>query len=192
MDDSDDHRSPHLATATGQHRALAPECYASFDVVDPRSLLTPAQRRQLDAWLHAVTGALADTGVRGGSVRIRLVTDAEMAAAHAKYSGIEGTTDVLTFDMRDEVEGQAEDLPADPLDVDVWVCVDEARRQAAARNIELLREILLYCLHAVLHCLGHDDHDEEGFARMHAEEDRILEHIGVGRTFALDAGGGVP
>lgn len=127
-------------------------------------------------------------GQEDGSVRVRLVGDGEMSAAHSKYAGIDGTTDVLTFDMRDEVEGQAEDLPAGPLDVDLWVCVDEARRQAGVRGIEPARELLLYCLHGILHCLGHDDHSDAGFARMHAEEDRILEVIGVGTTFALDEG----
>jgi len=43
---------------------------------------------------------------------------------------------------------------------------------------------LLYVVHGVLHCLGHDDHDEAGYASMHALEDRVLYAIGVGATFA--------
>jgi probable rRNA maturation factor len=62
--------------------------------------------------------------------------------------------------------------------------VDEARRQAAGRALPVERELLLYCVHGVLHCLGYDDHDDAEYVRMHAEEDRILEAIGVGRTFA--------
>lgn len=130
--------------------------------------------------MHRLTRAVEALHATG-EVRVRVVADAEMAAAHVRYSGVEGTTDVLTFDMRDCDDADV------PLDVDLWVCIDEANRQAEARGIDTDRELLLYCIHGVLHCLGHDDHTDEGFERMHAEEDRLLEAIGVGRTFALAA-----
>ncbi|VAX42159.1 hypothetical protein MNBD_PLANCTO03-1432, partial [hydrothermal vent metagenome] len=72
-----------------------------------------------------------------------------------------------------------------PLDVDLLLCVDEARRQAEARGFTIERELLLYLVHGVLHCLGYDDHTEADAARMHAEEDRLLEAAGVGATYAL-------
>lgn len=138
------------------------------------------------------TGWLGDrlaeaAGVLGcsGELRVRLVRDAEMAAAHARYSGVEGTTDVLTFDLTEGGSALGE-----PVDADALVCVDEAARGAAEAGHGLDRELLLYALHALLHCLGHDDVTEEGFERMHAEEDRILERIGVGRTFAPRGDGG--
>jgi probable rRNA maturation factor len=135
-------------------------------------------------WLceHA-TAALRVLGCLG-EVRARVVNDAEMAAAHEKYSGVPGTTDVLTFDLRDDPGGGG------PLDTDILVCIDEARRQAAARGLRVERELLLYIVHGVLHCLGFDDHDGAGAAAMHAEEDRVLEAIGVGRTFESRAAGG--
>lgn len=145
-----------------------------LDVVDHRGLLTAQERSRLEGWGVAAVGAAG----AAGDVRVKIVTDREMTAAHLRYSGVESTTDVLTFDMRESGEGA--------LDVDLWLCVDEARRQAGERGIELERELLLYCLHGVLHCLGYDDHDGGSYARMHAEEDRVLEAIGVGRTF--DAG----
>ncbi|HZW09206.1 MAG TPA: rRNA maturation RNase YbeY [Phycisphaerales bacterium] len=127
--------------------------------------------------------ALAPLGC-AGEVRARIVADAEMAEAHERWSGVPGTTDVLTFDLR-----EAED---DPLDVDLLICVDEALRQAGARGIPAERELLLYLIHGVLHCLGYDDHDEPGAARMHAEEDRLLEAAGIGATFAVAPSQGMP
>jgi probable rRNA maturation factor len=106
-----------------------------------------------------------------------------MAAAHLKYSGIAGTTDVLTFDLRDD------SAAGDPLDVDLWICIDEARRNAADRGLPVERELLLYILHGMLHCLGHDDHDEAAHLAMHTEEDRVLMAIGVGATFGVPAAG---
>ncbi len=101
-----------------------------------------------------------------------------MAAAHQKFSDIPGTTDVLTFDLS---EGGT--VTGDPLDVDILACTDEAARQAAAHNHPVEREILLYILHGVLHCLGHDDHSDVGYQAMHREEDRILNAMGVGPVF---------
>lgn len=118
-----------------------------------------------------------------GEVRVRVMADAEMAAAHERYSGVPGTTDVLTFDLREERTEAA------PLDTDILVCIDEARRQAAERGMTAERELLLYIVHGVLHCLGYDDHDEAAHRAMHAEEDRVLEAIGVGRTFAVPGAG---
>lgn len=112
---------------------------------------------------------------------------------HEQYSGVSGTTDVLTFDLRDNPD------PADPvLDVDVILCTDEARRQAEARRIPVVSELALYFIHALLHCTGHDDHDDDAYDRMHEAEDRVLAALGLGRIFASPAAdaprdsGGVP
>jgi probable rRNA maturation factor len=153
----------------------------AIDFVDDRSLTSPAQR----AWLaDRACAALAARGGVRGEVRARIVGDAEMAEAHQRWSGVSGTTDVLTFDL---AEGRS--AGGEALDVDLLLCADEARRQADARGFPIERELLLYLVHGVLHCLGHDDHDEDAFARMHAEEDRLLEAAGVGATYGVDAGG---
>jgi probable rRNA maturation factor len=124
-----------------------------------------------------------------GSLRVRIIGDAEMADAHLEFSGVAGTTDVLTFDLGCEALDPERPLAGVVLDTDVLVCWDEAGRQAAARGHEPRRELLLYVVHGVLHCMGHDDHDAEGYARMHAEEDRVLGSIGVGPIFGAGGGG---
>lgn len=155
---------------------------ARLEVSGDLSLLAPRLRKWLkDNGLRAVRAAAP----QGGEVRLRLIGDAEMAALHERYSGIPGTTDVLTFDLRADEPGSC----ALPLDVDIVACVDEAARQAGARGIPVERELLLYLLHGALHCLGYDDHDEAGHAAMHAREDEILEAIGVGATFGGPAEG---
>lgn len=111
-------------------------------------------------------------------VTARIVDDQEMDDAHRRYSGVAGTTDVLTFVEATE-SGR---------EVDLLVCHQEAARRASELGHHPRRELLLYCLHGVLHALGHDDHDPDDHDRMHAEEDRILERIGVGRTFDREGG----
>lgn len=124
--------------------------------------------------------AAAHMGV-SGQIRVRLVRDAEMAALHERHTGVRGTTDVLTFDLRDDPD------PTDPvLDLDVLLCVDEAERQSRARGVPIVSELTLYFVHALLHCLGHDDHDDVGYARMHEAEDRVLSAIGLGPVFGRE------
>lgn len=135
------------------------------------------------AWLHehaaASVRALGATAV----VSVKIVGDAEMAEAHERWLETPGTTDVITFDLGSEPDGATPHIEADLL-----ICVDEAARQAKARGHTARQELLLYVLHGLLHCLGHDDHDDAAFARMHAEEDRVLAAIGVGATFGRGTG----
>ena len=101
---------------------------------------------------------------------VQLVNDRVMSWLHARHMNDPTTTDVLTF--------------ADGNEVDVAVCVDEARRRAAELGHELPRELLLYSLHGLLHAVGFDDRTPADYERMHAEEDRLLASIGIAATFA--------
>lgn len=105
---------------------------------------------------------------------VQLVDDQAMGRLHARHMNDPTTTDVLTF--------------ADGDQVDVAVCVDEARRRAAEMGHDLSRELLLYGLHGLLHAVGFDDRSPEEHDRMHAEEDRLLAAIGIGATFAPKGG----
>lgn len=131
-----------------------------------------------------------------GTLRVRLVGDDEMAQAHQEFCDIPGTTDVLTFDLTDPEEspvmgpcarlsnGGIEVVRHYPVDADALVCVDVATRQAKERGHDVAHEALLYCVHAMLHCLGFDDHDEDASAAMHAMEDAVLSALGVGSVYA--------
>jgi len=144
-----------------------------IEIADEGSLLAPERR----GWIVSTAiAALEPVATLGGEVRGRIVGDAEMAEGHMRWLDIPGTTDVLTFDMRERDD--------EPLDVDIMLCFDEASRQADIRGLKPEHELLLYVVHGVLHCLGHDDHDEADAARMHAEEDRLLGLAGVGPIYA--------
>lgn len=146
------------------------------------------------AWLSCCASAAFDEALRqhglvaaaaGDSVRVRIIGDAAMAEEHLRLCGQAGTTDVITVDLN-RAETEAAGRVKRPMDADLLICFDEAVRQADERGHAVERELLLYILHGVLHCFGHDDHDDEAFAAMHAMEDAVLEAIGVGRVFAGD------
>lgn len=118
-----------------------------------------------------------------GAVSAKVVGDDEMAKAHEEFCGVPGTTDVITFDLTDPEDGMG---AKGIVEADLLLCLDEANRQGLSRGHVARRELLLYAVHGVLHCLGHDDHDEAGYARMHAAEDQVMESLGVGATFATE------
>lgn len=129
-----------------------------------------------------------------GDLRVRVIDDQAMRAAHAKFSGVDETTDVLTFDMRTPQNGGGTRSPSQlclycnsivyGIDTDILVCIDEAHRQSDPFGYPVVRELLLYVVHGVLHCLGWDDHDEAESAAMHRLEDEVLTALGVGPVYA--------
>ncbi len=140
----------------------------TIDLIDRGCLIDPSQA----AWLTEHAQRMMEHLELRGEVRVELVDDPAMSIAHQKWLDDSRTTDVLTFDLRES--------PDDPeLDTDLMICVDEARRQSDSRGLPLEHELLLYFTHGLLHCLGHDDHDEADSQAMHQREDELLAAIGL-------------
>jgi len=157
-------------------RESAPQARIELHLDDAPAALTTSQLQQLTNDTRRVLALLPNAG----SVRVRIVDDAEMTVAHKRFCDLDSTTDVLTFDLA----SNDTDFQTKELDTDLIVCADEARRQANARKHPMTHELLLYIVHGVLHCLGHDDHDDHAFQRMHAREDELLTAAGIGAVFA--------
>lgn len=143
-----------------------------LEIFDRTRRLGPAETELLVDALRALL-ELVDRPCRRFTVEI--VDDARMCLLHRRWHDDPTTTDVLTFPMSD---------PGEPIDADVACCLDEAERRAGALGHDRARELVLYALHGLLHVLGHDDHEAAAFRRMHAEEDRLLEAVGLGALFA--------
>ena len=144
----------------------------------------------ITGWLEPLLlRAMDHCGVASGCIEVSLVDDAIMAALHQQHCGDPSTTDVLTFDMRHgTAPPDGADADQDHVEGDLILCVDEAARQAAARRHELRVELLLYAVHGLLHLLGEDDHDDDGYERMHRREDQLLQQLGIGAVFAAGQG----
>ena len=140
------------------------------------SLETDDCEPPLTGWLDVqLTRITALAGVSAGELGVTVVGDDRMASLHQQYKDVTGTTDVLTFDLREDVD--------EPIEGDIVVCLDEARRQAGDHGHGVREETLLYAVHGLLHLLGEDDHDEAAAARMHRREDELLERAGIGRVY---------
>lgn len=92
-----------------------------------------------------------------GTVDIALVDDQASARVHRDFMEIEGATDVITFHHGEIV-----------------ISVEVARRQAAEYGEPLLRELLRYVVHGLLHLAGHEDASPEDRTVMDAAQEEII------------------
>ena len=96
---------------------------------------------------------------------IVFVDDATLARMHAEWLDDATRTDVITFDLGDDVHGPAGEL---------YVSTERARDVAARRGLDVVREHLLYVVHGALHLGGFDDHQPRERARMRRAERAVL------------------
>ncbi len=115
---------------------------------------------------------LRELGEKRASLSLALVDDETIRALNRTHRGKDKATDVLSFPLR------SEDSPEDLLG-DVVISVETAKRQAAAYDAPLQRELERLLIHGVLHLLGHDHHEAGQRRRMEAEERRLAESIGM-------------
>jgi len=101
-----------------------------------------------------------------GTIRFVLVDDRKMAKLHREYMNIRGTTDVITFNLTD---------PGAALEGEIYICLDQARRQARDYGVPLYHEIARLATHGVLHLAGFDDHSEADRKQMRKQEDLALQ-----------------
>lgn len=124
----------------------------------------------------------------GGSVRelsVAIVGDGKMAELHQAFMGIDGPTDVLTFELEHDARGSV-------TSGEVIINVQEARRRAREHGTAVADELLLYAVHGMLHLSGYDDTTPRAYKKMHRREDEILTELGVGRVFAPQVTAGRP
>jgi probable rRNA maturation factor len=115
----------------------------------------------------AVRHVLREEGVEAGEISIALVDDATIAQLNQEYLSHEGPTDVISFALH----GEGEDIIGD-----VYVDVDQARRQAAEFGATPAEEVLRLAVHGTLHVLGYDhpEGEERTGSEMFARQEALL------------------
>ncbi len=124
-----------------------------------------------------LVGVAEAAGLDEGRLTVVVVDDAQMSDLHRQYKRQDGTTDVLTFDLR-------EPPGVGSVEADVVVCFDEAVRQSSAIGHDVRLEVLLYAVHGLLHLIGYDDVDPTEAERMHRREDELLVAVGCPAAYA--------
>lgn len=100
-----------------------------------------------------------------------LLDDVEMIRLNETFLHHAGTTDVITFDYSELGTRNSE---LSQLHGEIFICLDEARRQAHRFHTTWQSELVRYLVHGVLHLVGHDDRTAAARRRMKREEDRLV------------------
>jgi probable rRNA maturation factor len=94
----------------------------------------------------------------------------EMANLNARYRGVEGPTDVLSFGCDDPCPAGSDE----PITLgDVIIAPEVAERQAAELGSTIEEELNLLLVHGILHLLGYG-HDDDEAARAMQDRERAL------------------
>lgn len=106
---------------------------------------------------------LKELNVKAKEVNIVLTNDEYIKNLNRDYRGIDSATDVLSFSM-DEAQ----------LWGDIYISLDTALKQAEEQGWDLEREVKFLALHGLLHLLGYNDEDEEGYNTMMQIVEKLL------------------
>ncbi|MGO9479580.1 MAG: rRNA maturation RNase YbeY [Limisphaerales bacterium] len=157
-----------------------------------RQRLKQIDRRLLKAIVNAL---LAELELEQAEIGICLVAAPEMTRLNETFLRHAGSTDVIAFDYRDKTVGAdvrrplnqkhaPEKKPAPPCVVackeihgEIFICVDEAVRQARRFGTSWQSEIVRYLVHGILHLLGFDDSSAGARRRMKRAENRLLRRL---------------
>ena len=96
-------------------------------------------------------------------VNVILLSDRRMSEMHRRFMGIDGPTDVITFQHGE-----------------ILISVETARRQARTYRTSLEHELRLYLVHGLLHLCGLNDEKPAERARMKRMQEKILARAGRG------------
>jgi rRNA maturation RNase YbeY len=122
----------------------------------------------------AIVGrVLAGERARKALVSIVFVGDGAMRRIKRAFFGLPGTTDVVSFRLSDDRR---------PLEGEVYVNLDQARRQARIYRVAESEERLRLVVHGVLHLAGYVDGTAAERGRMRRREDHFLRTPGGAGT----------
>ena len=139
---------------------------------------------ELELLFQKVLEALLQAEGETGEVEVSLVLvdDKQIQEMNRDYRGIDRPTDVLSFPLREAVEGEEPKVPVDDwLLGDIVISMETALRQAEEYGHSLERELGFLLVHGCLHLLGYDHQREEERQVMREKEEAILTSLGLTR-----------
>ncbi len=101
-------------------------------------------------------------------VSIILTDDAEIHALNRDWRGIDKPTNVLSFELGDDV-----------LLGDIYISLDTVMREADEQSKSVVEHTTHMVVHGVLHLLGYDHLDDKQAKEMEGKEIKILANLGI-------------
>lgn len=143
--------------------------------------------------LKRIAGALlADLKIEDAELGVILVATPGITRLNEKFLRHHGATDVITFDYTDDGRAccsqpaaklGARRMPRSTLHGEIFICVDEAVRQARKFRTNWQSEVVRYLVHGILHLLSYNDSRPGERRKMKQAENRLLRQFS--RRFSL-------
>lgn len=154
----------------------------TIDFIDETETL---KQDQLEMLQKLLSHAAKEEGVEAGSeVSIMFVNNERITEINRDYRGKDQPTDVISFALDDEEEGD------DPIVFDeqiphllgeIVISVPKIEEQAADYGHSFERELGFLCVHGFLHLLGYDHMTDEDEKEMFGKQKVLLEQYGLKR-----------
>ncbi|MFC4411084.1 rRNA maturation RNase YbeY [Chungangia koreensis] len=117
-------------------------------------------------------------------ISLTFVTNEEIKEINREYRGKDSPTDVISFAMEEQGEGEIEIIGEESMPTvlgDIIISIERAKEQAEEYGHSYKRELGFLTVHGFLHLLGYDHMNEEDEKEMFGRQDEILHSFGLRR-----------
>ncbi|HIK16558.1 MAG TPA: rRNA maturation RNase YbeY [Leptolyngbyaceae cyanobacterium M33_DOE_097] len=131
-----------------------------------------------EQWLATLAPNLSP--ISAYELTLRLTDDSEIQTLNRDYRQIDRPTDVLAFAALEAEPVPDEIIESEPLYLgDIIISLPTAEKQAIAQGHSTLIELAWLAAHGLLHLLGWDHPDEPQLHRMLAQQEVLLNTVGL-------------
>ncbi len=106
---------------------------------------------------------LKGENIETADITLVLTDEASIRKLNKEYLNHDYVTDVIAFPFdEDELAGE------------IYVCVEQAKRQAQEYNVSLRNELLRLAVHGLLHLIGYDDKTDDLRKKMFEKQEKYI------------------
>ncbi|ADM38548.1 rRNA maturation RNase YbeY [Bacillus spizizenii] len=153
-----------------------------IDIVDETGSVSEEMLKEVENLLQF---AAEREGVQNqAEVSVTIVTNEDIQQINKEYRGKDTPTDVISFALEEEGEGEVEIVGAEmpPVLGDIIISADRTREQAEEYNHSFKRELGFLAVHGFLHLLGYDHMTKEEEEEMFTKQKDLLDAYGLKRS----------
>ncbi|MER0467294.1 rRNA maturation RNase YbeY [Bacillus cabrialesii subsp. cabrialesii] len=153
-----------------------------IDIVDETGSVPEEMLKEVENLLQF---AAEREGVQDqAEVSVTIVTNEDIQQINKEYRGKDAPTDVISFALEEEGEGEIEIVGAEipPVLGDIIISADRTREQAEEYNHSFKRELGFLAVHGFLHLLGYDHMTKEEEEEMFTKQKDLLDAYGLKRS----------
>lgn len=153
-----------------------------IDIVDETGSVSEEMLKEVENLLQF---AAEREGVQDqAEVSVTIVSNDDIHQINKEYRGKDAPTDVISFALEEEGEGEIEIVGAEMPSVlgDIIISADRTREQAEEYNHSFKRELGFLAVHGFLHLLGYDHMTKEEEEEMFTKQKELLDAYGLKRS----------